>query len=58
MNYAVITSNQITNVIVWDGVTSYDPGEGNTLVLLSTLPAGAGIGWTKANNVWSPPPSQ
>jgi hypothetical protein len=33
MRYAVIDiDGTVVNVIVWDGVTPYDPGEGLTLV--------------------------
>ena len=32
MRYAQIKDNVVINVIVWDGETPYDPGEGITLV--------------------------
>ena len=32
MRYAQIKDNLVINVIVWDGKTPYDPGEGITLV--------------------------
>jgi len=33
MNYAVVNAdNVVVNVIVWDGTTGYNPGDGLTLV--------------------------
>lgn len=32
--YAVIRNQRIDNIIEWDGVTEYDPGEGAELRLL------------------------
>lgn len=35
MNYFVLDStNKIINIVVWDGVTNYNPGEGLTLILV------------------------
>ena len=33
-HYAVVADGTVVNVIVWDGVQPYDPGEGLTLVPL------------------------
>ena len=51
--YATVANGECVNVIVWDGVQPYDPGEGLTLVPLPFVEdeAGvrrytAGIGWT------------
>ncbi|WP_132922589.1 hypothetical protein [Sodalis ligni] len=33
-NYAYVENGIVTNVIVWDGVTQYNPGPNVTLVLL------------------------
>ena len=33
-DYAVVADGKVVNVIVWDGVQPYDPGEGVTLVPL------------------------
>jgi hypothetical protein len=43
--YAIVNSGIVTNLIVWDGVTPYNPGPGNILV---EVPAGLNvdIGWT------------
>ena len=40
MRYAVIENGVVINVIVWDGVTPYDPGEGITVVQSDTLNIG------------------
>lgn len=52
--YAVVntTTDIVDNIIVWDGVTEYDPGEGYILVETDS----AGIGWSYAAGVLSPPP--
>ena len=34
MNYAVIQSGFVVNVVVWDGVAPWNPPEGTELVLL------------------------
>ena len=51
-DYAVVADGKVVNVIVWDGVSSYDPGEGLTLVPLpfeedegGTRRYTGGIGW-------------
>ena len=43
MRYAQIKDNLVINVIVWDGETPYDPGEGITLV---KCPDKVGVGFT------------
>jgi hypothetical protein len=41
MNYAVVDEkNIVVNVIAWDGVTSYNPGTGLTLVRSDTAAIG------------------
>lgn len=40
--YAIIEAGVVTNVIVWDGIQPYNPGEGRELVLLD---GPGGIGW-------------
>ena len=41
MNYAVIdSSGNVVNVIVWDGITPYNPGAGLTLVQSDTAARG------------------
>lgn len=51
-NYAIINNGAIVNVIAWDGVNSYMPPSGDTVVPVSGT---AGIGWTYANGAFSAP---
>lgn len=55
--YAIVIDDVCVNVIVWDGITSYDPGDGAELVKLD-LGVG-GIGWTynpkATKHKWTPP---
>ncbi len=56
-NYAMIASDAVVNVCIWDGITPFDPGGGISLVPLADLPPGVWIGWTKADGgTWSAPP--
>jgi hypothetical protein len=41
-SYAVVGDGKVVNVVVWDGVQPYDPGEGLELVVLD---GPGGIGW-------------
>jgi hypothetical protein len=34
MNYAIINNGTVINIVLWDGVSPYNPGSGNTLVLI------------------------
>ena len=52
-HYAVIADGKVVSVVVWDGVSEYDPGDGLTLVPLpfeededGTRRYRGGIGWT------------
>jgi hypothetical protein len=46
-HYAIIENGVVTNVVVWDGETSYNPdGE---LVLIDGLTPEPGIGWDYIN---------
>ena len=38
-----LATSKVVNVIVWDGETAYDPGEGLELVSLEGI--AGGIGW-------------
>jgi hypothetical protein len=41
MRYVVLDStNHVVNVIVWDGVTEYNPGDGFTLIRSDTAEIG------------------
>ena len=55
MNYAVIflETNIVENVIVWDGVTSWEPPAGFYVQLIGD--SRAGIGWTFVNGQFVPP---
>lgn len=53
--YAIIQSNMVTNVCEWDGVTTFTPGNGASVTLLSSLPIGVGVGWTLSGSTWSAP---
>ena len=51
--YAVVAGGKVVNVVVWDGVQPYDPGEGVTMVPLpfeededGVRRYTGGIGWT------------
>ena len=52
-HYAVVADGKVVNVVVWDGVSAYDPGEGLELVALPYVEDEdgvrryqGGIGWT------------
>lgn len=49
--YAVINSGNVINVVEWDGVSSFNPGAGNTLVQSNV----AGPGWTYNGTTFMPP---
>lgn len=42
----------VINIILWDGVTPFDPGEGCTL---TPQPGGVDIGWRRAGEGWAAP---
>ena len=52
--YALIENGTVVNVILWDGVTPWDPPEGQTAVALAET--GAWLGWTYDGTNFSPPP--
>ncbi len=55
-NYAYIENGVVTNVIVWDGVTPYNPGPTVTLVLLPTdSPVTMGCLYDAATGFTAPP---
>lgn len=58
MRYAVIDAGGIVvNIILWDGVSPYDPGAGLTLVP-DTDPPAAQIGGTHNQDGTFSPPAQ
>ena len=54
MNWLVIRNDRVVNVIVWDGISPYDPGDGIELVPSDDTP-GVGIGWTRIDGTWTAP---
>lgn len=55
MNYAIVQSGNVVDVVVWDGVTEWAPPIGTTAV---QIPDGAyvGIGSTYDGTTFSAPP--
>jgi hypothetical protein len=55
VNYAVISDQgQVINVIVWDGVSVWQPPEGCTVEPIFEG-SSAGIGWSYADGEFTPP---
>jgi hypothetical protein len=56
-NYAYVENGVVTNVIVWDGVTPYNPGPTVTLVLLpDDSQVSIGYLYDADTNTFSAPP--
>jgi hypothetical protein len=55
MNYAIVEIGVVKSIVVWDGVTSWQPPAGTTAV---QIPAGAyvGTGSTYSNGAFTAPP--
>ena len=47
--YAVVQNGLVVNVIEWDGITDYDPGEGLELVLAEGRGVSIGYAWNGEN---------
>lgn len=45
----------VVNVVVWDGVSDYSPGDGESLISCSDWP-GVWTGWRWDGNEFVPPP--
>lgn len=54
--YAVIEGSDVVNVIEWDGVSAYNPGEGMKLICVDGLPVGPGFSFDGENFI--PPANQ
>jgi hypothetical protein len=57
MKYAVVdeATKVVVNMIVWDGVTPYNPPQGTTLVNVTDTPCG--MGWIEQpDGTFAPPP--
>lgn len=52
--YAVVVGERVDNLIVWDGVAEFDPGEGAELVLLED-DSPASFGWMWDGESFTPP---
>ena len=52
--YAIVSNDEVVNVINWDGEEPYTPEEGHELIEL-TGGVFAGIGWTRVDGVWVAP---
>ena len=51
MNYAIIEQGKVTNVTLWDGVSSWTPAAGEAVA----CPENVGIGWTYDGEIWTAP---
>ena len=59
MRYAIVddATKVVQNVIVWDGVTTFTPPTGTTLVNVDGIPCGPG--WIEQpNGSFIPPPEE
>lgn len=55
--YAIIDeSSFVVNIVLWDGKSTWSPLEGQQAIKLPKDSA-AGIGWSYADGVFTPPPS-
>lgn len=53
--YAVVQSGVVENLVEWNGDTSvWSPPDGTTTVLVQST-ARVSVGWTYANDTFSPP---
>lgn len=52
--YAIVSNDEVINVINWDGEEPYVPVDGQELVEL-TGDTFAGVGWTRVNGEWVAP---
>lgn len=52
--YAIVESGVVVNMVLWDGITPWEPKEGHQAV---ALPQGApaAIGWSWDGTTFSPP---
>jgi len=53
MTCAAIKDGIVVNVVVWDGVTEYNPGKGIELVCIDET--NVGIGWSYADGKFTAP---
>ncbi|MFW5401370.1 tail fiber assembly protein [Yersinia sp. 1252 StPb PI] len=50
--YAVVLNGVVINIVVWDGVTEWQPNEGEAIVATDEI----GIGWYYADGTFTAPP--
>jgi hypothetical protein len=51
---AVNEEGKVVNIIIWDGVSKYNP-KGLTLIAESSVPQGVSFNWTLNNGEWIEP---
>jgi hypothetical protein len=51
--YAIVLEDQVLNVVVWDGESTWTPPAGATLVEVTGVPCGPG--WTYTLGAFVPP---
>lgn len=54
--YAVILDGVVQSIIIWDGVSPYDPGPGRTLVALNGRRVGPDYLYDEATDTFTAPP--
>ena len=55
--YAIVKNNIVENIVMWNGITPFNPGEGATLVEINNLPK-TKIGYTYTNGYFVAPENQ
>lgn len=54
--YALIKDNMLLNICEWDGISPFNPGDGVTLMPMSSMPSSLQVGSTRdGEGTWSPP---
>ncbi|STW99160.1 Uncharacterised protein [Kluyvera ascorbata] len=60
-NWAIIENGVVINAILWDGQSSWEPSEGQSVVELPMAEDGSpspGIGWTYSGGMFIAPPEE
>ena len=52
--YVIVHDDVVTNVVLWDGETSYEP-DGELVALADDEPVGPG--WSRVDGRWVAPPA-
>jgi len=53
-SYAVVVDGQVVNVVLWDGVTAWQPAAGEAVVIPDE--SGVSIGWSYEDGEFVAPP--